>query len=164
MIVIASVNCQWVELDVDGDDVFYTRQLASWNLINTRTSELNSARRRLRNIIEYVKRINFEEVQQDLQVLRAVLRPPSLSGQVRPPVINTVQEERYQLSLESTERPTRSMEHDDDSEDSESGKNEKNDDTEENEGGGVGQNDRAVIQYFPDELSNLHSEGRPSSS
>jgi len=40
----ASLNCHWVSQDKEGDDVFWTKQLASWDLFSMEPDTLNKAR------------------------------------------------------------------------------------------------------------------------
>lgn len=74
--VIASLNCHWVSQDEDGDNIFWTKQLACWNLLSLEPGELNKARRGIRNVIEYARRISFGDVHADLAALLALRLAP----------------------------------------------------------------------------------------
>jgi len=65
----ASLNCHWVSQDKEGDDVFWTKQLASWDLFSMEPDTLNKARRAIRNCIEYARRNSFDEIQANLVVI-----------------------------------------------------------------------------------------------
>lgn len=74
------LNCHWVSQDDDGNDVYWTKQLAGWDLLSIEPDELNKARRGIRNCIDYARQINFEELQVDLSSLHA-LYPTELSAE-----------------------------------------------------------------------------------